>query len=134
MTRRRARERALQALFRLEFTSAAPDRGELEAFCKEEGSAQPGAFCIEIVLGTFKNIGAIDAAIKAVSEHWDLERMPAVDRNILRAGAYEILFRADIPPAVAINEAIEIAKKYSTADSASFINGILDKIAKSRKQ
>jgi N utilization substance protein B len=87
-----------------------------------------------IVLGTSSNLESIDEEIKASAEHWVLERMAAVDRNILRAGAYEILFVDDVPPAVAINEALEIAKKFSTKDSASFINGILDRIARKAKR
>ncbi len=89
-------------------------------------------FANRIALGTSKHLEEIDEAIKASAEHWVLERMAAVDRNILRAGAYELLFGADIPQAVAINEAIEIAKKFSTTESASFINGILDRISKKR--
>lgn len=90
-------------------------------------------FANRIVRGTASHLDEIDEAIKASAEHWELERMAAVDRNILRAGAFELLFGEDIPPAVAINEAIEIAKKFSSTESASFINGILDRIAKAAK-
>ena len=83
-----------------------------------------------IARGTREHLEEIDEAIKASAEHWVLERMAAVDRNILRLGTYELLFGTDIPRAVAINEAIEIAKKFSTSESASFINGILDRVSK----
>lgn len=83
-----------------------------------------------IARGTREHLEEIDEAIKASAEHWVLERMAAVDRNILRLGTFELLFGTDIPRAVAINEAIEIAKKFSTSESASFINGILDRISK----
>jgi N utilization substance protein B len=84
-----------------------------------------------IVRGTEEHREAVDAEIRRTAEHWVMERMAAVDRNILRLAAYELLFRDDIPPAVAINEALEVAKKYSSSESVSFINGVLDKIARS---
>jgi len=82
------------------------------------------------VQGTLQHKEEIDALIRKAAEHWVLERMAAVDRSILREAAYEIMYVEDIPPAVTINEALEIAKKYSSEESASFINGILDRIAK----
>ncbi len=72
----------------------------------------------------------IDTCIRDVAEHWDLDRMAAVDRNAIRIAAHELLHRSDIPPRVAINEAVEIGKAFGTADSPSFINGILDAILK----
>lgn len=88
------------------------------------------AFTEDIITGTLKHLGELDPLLQKVAEKWALSRMASIDRNILRFAAYEILHRKDIPDAVTINEALEIAKKYSTADSASFINGILDKVAK----
>ncbi len=87
-------------------------------------------FANAIVIGTRENIDSIDKIIKKTAEHWAINRIAVVDRNILRAATYELLYRSDIPPSVVMNEAIEISKKFSTEDSASFINGILDKIAK----
>ncbi len=87
-------------------------------------------FTYSIVKTTRENLRAIDETIEKAAEHWSLERMAAIDRNILRAATCELLYRTDIPPSVVINEAIEVARKYSTEDSAPFINGILDKIAK----
>jgi N utilization substance protein B len=89
-------------------------------------------FTYTLVKGTRENINTIDEIIEKAAEHWSLDRMAVVDRNILRAATYELFYREDIPPSVTINEAIEISKKYSTEDSAFFINGILDKIQKTR--
>lgn len=85
-------------------------------------------FCRQLVLGTLDRLAVIDELLGEASEHWSLSRMSAVDRNILRLAAYELLDRSDIPPSVSINEAIEIAKKYSTPDAAVFINGVLDRV------
>jgi N utilization substance protein B len=130
MKRRRAREYALQILFQHDFSEARPDT---EEFWRESGEDEKTiGFANDLVSGTLDNIKEIDAAILKAAEHWNLERMAVVDRNILRAATYELLFRDDVPEAVTINEAIEIAKKYSSVDSAAFINGILDRIAKTR--
>lgn len=129
MKRRKAREYVLKALFSLEFTKEKPDRLELKALC-EDCEADVFDFFADLVEGIIAHRDEIDAAIKESAEHWAMDRMAVVDRNILRTAAYELLFRRDIPPAVAINEAIEIAKKYSSTESASFINGILDNISK----
>ena len=76
---------------------------------------------------------AIDSILREYSEHWSLERMSRIDRTILRIAIFEILWCADIPPKVSINEAIELGKKFSTDKSALFINGILDKVTHSRE-
>lgn len=129
MKRRRAREYALQMLFQHEFAGGDFD---VSSFWKDKREGKDvEEFAEAIVRGTIKNLAAIDAEIRRVAEHWVIERMAAVDRNILREAAYELLFRPDIPPAVTINEALEIAKKYSSSESASFINGILDRISRS---
>jgi len=132
MKRRRAREYALQLLYEHEFADGEPDiRG---FFADKDEPAEVVDFASRIVRGTLKHLPEIDEAIREASEHWVLERMAAVDRNILRAGAFELLYSPDVPAAVAIDEAIEIAKRYSSAESASFINGILDQIAKTRRK
>ena len=134
MKRRRAREYALQILFQLDVTNSAFSNDLFEDFwddIKENDDVKE--FAKAIVIGTTKNIEHIDEIIKKTTEHWSIERMAIVDRSILRTAVYELLYRSDIPPKVIINEAIEISKKYSTEDSASFINGILDKIQKSKK-
>jgi N utilization substance protein B len=130
MKRRRAREYALQILFQREFSDPPPD---LEVFWQDQADV-PGevrGYAEAIVRGTEEHREAVDAEIRRTAEHWVMERMAAVDRNILRLAAYELLFRDDIPPAVAINEALEIAKKYSSSESVSFLNGVLDRIARS---
>jgi N utilization substance protein B len=130
MKRRRSREYALQVLFQLELTGSELNDEMLSDFW--EGNAEDDEvkeFTYNIVRTALKNREKIDETIQRAAEHWSLERMASIDRNILRAAACELLYRTDIPPSVVINEAIEVAKKYSTEDSAPFINGILDKIA-----
>jgi N utilization substance protein B len=90
-------------------------------------------FALALFARTFDNIEAMDRVIARVAENWDLERMAAIDRNTLRLAAAELLL-GDVPAKVAINEAIEIAKKFSTENSGGFVNGILDKIARMRSE
>ncbi len=131
MNRRKAREYALQILFQIDFTKKRINGKDLEEFWSgKKESRNVKEFTEDIVRGTLTKIDKIDTMIERVAENWLLKRMAAVDRNILRFAAYEILYRKDIPSAVTINEAIEIAKKFSSAESAPFINGILDRIAK----
>ncbi len=133
MKRRRAREYALQVLFQLDVTNNEFTDEVLKNFwknIKEDDDVKE--FANDIVIGTRENIDSIDKIIKKTAEHWAINRIAVVDRNILRAATYELLYRSDIPPSVVMNEAIEISKKFSTEDSASFINGILDKIQKSK--
>lgn len=139
MKRRKAREYALQFLYRIDFLSNSKKksnlteyRDSLELFWADtdEKDADTKAFAEDIISGTIKNLKEIDSIIQKVAKKWKISRMASIDRNILRFAVYELLFRNDIPDAVTINEALEIAKKYSTSESAAFINGILDKIAK----
>lgn len=140
MKRRKAREYALQFLYGIDFIKIDVPEGKIPDNIKErlrifweeagEQNQETKSFAEEIIFGTISNIEKIDSLIKNVTEKWSLERMACIDRNILRFATYELLFRRDIPPVVTINEAIEIAKKYSTSESTAFINGILDKIAK----
>ncbi len=131
MRRRKGREYAFQLLFRFDFTGKTPDKRDFDEFWTDkEDDPEIRDFSEDIVHGTISHLDEIDSAIRRSAENWGLERMAAADRNILRAATYELLYRKDIPSAVTINEAIEIAKKYSTNESASFINGILDTIAK----
>src|ERR1700722_4510006 len=85
-------------------------------------------FADPLIRGTLENRDEADACIKKHAQNWDLHRIAAVDRNILRLAIYEMLHRDDIPPVVSINEAVDIAKKFSTQDSGKFVNGILDKV------
>ncbi|MGD0885911.1 MAG: transcription antitermination factor NusB [Thermodesulfovibrionales bacterium] len=134
MKRRRGREYALQFLFRFDFTGKRPEKKDLDEFWADlDKDDEVRQFSEDIIYGTLDNLSEIDVVIQKAAEHWVLQRMAAVDRNILRYASYELLFRKDIPSTVTINEAIEIAKKYSAIESASFINGILDTIAKGIK-
>lgn len=131
MKRRKGREYAFQLLFRFDFTGKPPDKEDFDEFWTDKKSDSGiRDFTEDIVYGTISHLGEIDAAIRKAAQHWVLERMAAADRNILRLAVYELLFRRDIPSAVTINEAIEIAKRYSANESAAFINGILDTVAK----
>jgi len=85
-------------------------------------------FADKLIRGVLEHRPALDIKIQEHAENWDLNRMAVVDRNILRLAIYEMLYRDDIPPVVSINEAVDVAKKYSTQDSGKFVNGILDKI------
>ncbi|MEK7291211.1 MAG: transcription antitermination factor NusB [Planctomycetota bacterium] len=123
-----ARELAIQALYQIDL------RGdeiidEIDTFCKNSTEKQDiYTFAISLVNGCRTHIKEIDEKISAVTEHWELHRMAIIDKNILRLGVYELLYRDDIPPKVSINEAIDLAKKFSTKNSGTFVNGILDKI------
>ncbi len=130
MKRRRSREYALQLLFQLELSGSELTAETWNDFWDglDEGE-EVKEFALSIVKSTKEHIPEIDEVIIKAAKNWSLERMAVIDRNILRAATYELLYRNDIPHSVVINEALEIAKKYSTHESASFINGILDKIS-----
>lgn len=129
MTRRtRGREIALQVLYQRE-QNPDIDPAEIERFVNrriKEGNVRE--FARHLFEGVRAHQEAIDEKITAVAENWRLDRMAAIDRNILRLGAYEILFATGVPRKVAINEALELAKRYSTAQSSRFVNGILDRL------
>ena len=133
MTRRsRSREVALQLLFQREMNPSV-DRTWIERFAHDrlrEPELVP--FCLGLFDGILANLGAIDARLAAAAENWRLPRMAAVDRNVLRMGAYELLFTPDTPSSVALNEAIELARRYGSADSPAFVNGVLDRLKASR--
>jgi N utilization substance protein B len=96
-----------------------------------EVNSKAYAFASELVTGVIENLADIDARIAEKSKHWSMSRMARVDLNILRLAVFELLYRSDIPKNVTMNEAIEVAKKFGSEDSASFVNGILDEIASS---
>lgn len=85
-------------------------------------------FTVQLIKGACENIEGVDAVIHRVSVNWRISRMPVIDRNIMRIAVYEIAYLRTIPPPVTINEAVELAKKYGSEDSGSFVNGILDKV------
>jgi len=131
MKRRKAREYALQMLSQLDFKVERLENRDIEAFWSDKKeNTEVKKFAEELVRGTVNKLNNIDSVIGKAAENWVVQRMSAVDRNILRFAAYEILYMKDIPYAVTINEAIEIAKKFSSGESAPFINGVLDRIAK----
>jgi transcription antitermination protein NusB len=151
--RREARERAVQFLFQHDMNPPEDleaalnhfwDSQRAAAIAEEKGMAtwgQPIAlppptadeaavrlFAEPLIRGALDHRDEADALIKKHAQNWDLHRMAAVDRNVLRLAIYEMLYRDDIPPVVSINEAVDIAKKFSTQDSGKFVNGILDKV------
>lgn len=127
--RRSSRELAMQALFYLDMGKYDEEEA-YRLFCinfEPTGDVLP--FFETLVCGTLDNRDEIDRKIEMFSSNWKLSRMSGVDRNVIRIAVYELLFCTDIPSKVSINEAIDIGKKYGTADSGAFINGILDAIA-----
>jgi N utilization substance protein B len=129
--RRKSRELALQFLYQLDLNGGEdPAPYEDEFWSRHPVDPEARAFADGLVRGTTQNQPKIDQLIAQSTEHWELDRMAAVDRNILRLAAYELLLQYDVPPKVVINEAIEIAKKFGTAESSRFINGVLDRIHK----
>ena len=129
--RRRSRIVAMQILYQIQLTTA-PTPIVIERFWEsQDTSVELRPFALELVKGTTAHLAAIDTILQNTSKNWQLHRMPVVDLSILRCATYEILYIDDIDPATSINEAIEIAKSYSTPDSPKFINGILDNIQKS---
>jgi len=127
-SRRRSREMAVQVLYQMDMSQG--DIAEaLTTFCEHfEAPESIRDFAVELVNGTYQHRAEIDGLISQFSEHWRLERMPTVDRNILRLAAFELLYRPDIPAKVSINEAVDLGKKFGSEDSGSFVNGILDRI------
>lgn len=132
MKRRKARELTLAFLYQMEIRDELNEFNEdvIRSFLKEQGieDDEITEFTRLLIKGTIKNLPFIDSKISQYSINWTLNRMPYIDRNIIRLAIYEMLFVDTIPELVSINEAIELAKKYSTKDSAKFVNGILHKI------
>ncbi|CAN5703512.1 hypothetical protein BH23PLA1_BH23PLA1_11060 [soil metagenome] len=129
MTRRtRGREIALQVLYQLEQNPGMGPEDVQRFLQRRLRETELQDFAQELVGGVREHRERLDELIGKVAENWSLERMAAIDRNLLRIGAFEMLFRPDIPVKVAINEALELAKRYSTAQSSRFVNGILDRL------
>jgi transcription antitermination factor NusB len=125
----RAREAALKVLYRTDMLKEAPPQSEIDAMFLEQHLRAPAvAYAQELIAGCAACKDAIDARITATLQNWDMARLAAIDRAILRMAVYEIAHRKELAPAVVINEAIELAKKYSTEKSGPFVNGVLDKI------
>jgi N utilization substance protein B len=115
-------------LFQVDLTGTAPGGIFEEFWAGLQAGEEVRAFAERLVAGTHDHLDSLDRAIASSAEHWRVDRMAAVDRNVLRMAAYEMLSDPDTPPVVVIDEAIEIAKKFGTEDSGGFINGILDSI------
>ena len=129
--RRDAREAAIQFLYQHDAHKPANVDEALAAFWKQNEEPQNVRdFANDLLRGALEKQPEVDAKIRTLADNWDFERLAVVDRNILRLAVYEMLFRPEIPPVVSINEAIEIAKKFSTADSGKFVNGLLDRVKK----
>ena len=129
--RTQAREFALQILYQIDLTGGNP-REIFRDFWQENPNApEVREFAEMVVSGTVERQKEIDEVLARYTENWDLERMAVVDRNILRLSTFELLYLEEIPPKVAINEAVNMAKKYSQLESGKFVNGVLDKISHS---
>ena len=126
--RTRARELALQFLYQLDLRGDGLLEEAREWIRSEERDPETVRFALRLIQGTWDTWDELDATIQSVAQNWNIARMAVVDRNVLRIATYELLHCDDIPPKVAINEAIELGKRYSTQNSGAFINGILDKI------
>ena len=121
--RRESRERALSLCYEQEARSISADQ------LLEDLPVAPDAYAIELLRGVENNAAELDGLLREYSEHWAVERMPAVDRAVLRLGCFELAHEPDVPTAVVISEAVELAKQYSTENSGRFVNGLLARIA-----
>jgi N utilization substance protein B len=131
MTRRsRAREVTLQLLYQRDFQPDLP-RDDVQQFIQDRLRGEDlRSYALGLYDGVVAHLPDIDDKLSRAAENWRLNRMPVVDRNILRLGAYELLCSSDTPAAVAFDEAIELAKRYGTGESPAFINGVLDQLRK----
>ncbi len=147
--RTRSREFSLQILYQMDVSDASmsdafedfwKDKTDLtlndtekDALEADKKDPEVRLYAEKIVKGVLDNLEKIDPMVERYAENWSMERMAFVDRNILRLGAFEIVYCDDIPVKVAINEAVELAKRYGESDSSKFVNGILDHIAKTER-
>jgi N utilization substance protein B len=122
-TRREARERALGLCYELEVRGVSADE------ILDELAASPDAYAETLVRGVAEHRDELDASLRKFSEHWAVERMPAVDRALLRIGAFELGWQPELPVGVVIDEAVTLARQYSTKDSGRFVNALLSRIA-----
>ena len=132
--RSRGREFALQMLYQIDIRRVDCAQILQEFWQHYQPPAEVKTFAEQIVQGAVMHLEEIDPLIARHADNWDLKRMAVIDRNILRLGAYELLYTEDVPPKVCINEAIELAKRFGDDDSGKFINGILDAIHKARSK
>jgi len=129
-TRHDAREWAVQFLFQRDFNDDDLREALKEFWSEREANEKALAFAEELIRGVEQHREHIDTTLQKYAEHWEVKRMGALDRNAMRVAVYEMLYRPDIPPVVSINEAVEIAKDFSSRESGRFVNGILDQVSK----
>lgn len=129
-SRRKSRELALQMLFQWEVGGHTPKHVLTTFLQAQRVDPEEETFARSLFEGTVEEIDNLDRLVKQQTEHWRPQRMAAVDRNILRLALYELLHYPETPPAVVINEALEIARRFSGEDSVEFVNGVLDGIRK----
>lgn len=126
--RRKARELALRMLYQMEASGEDPEvalMGYCETFPHQKEVVE---YARSLLSGVRRNVASLDSLIEGACENWRLDRITLVDKAILRLGVYELVFSQDVPPKVAIDEAVELSKKYGDGDSYRFVNGILDRI------
>jgi N utilization substance protein B len=123
------REAALQMLFSVEAADVAPDRVIFDFWREFPGETEGHEYADVLVTGVTRERERLDAAISKASQHWRLDRMTRVDRNVLRIGTWELLFRQDVPAPVILDEAVELAKRFGTEDSGAFVNGVLNRVS-----
>ncbi len=129
-SRRKARELALQMLFQWELGEHTPQHVISTFLRSQRVDPEEESFARSLFEGAVSEVTSLDRMIQEHAQHWRLERMAAVDRNVIRLALYELLHYAATPPAVVINEALELARRFSSADSVEFVNGVLDAIRK----
>ena len=127
--RTRGREAALQILFAVDLAGGSLEHAERLHWSFLASSIEGKAFAHDVIARYGEHAEEVDAMIRKVSEHWRLERMPRVDRNILRLSTCELMYMPDVPRKVTLNEAVELAKRYGGEGSPGFVNGVLDRIA-----
>ncbi|HKM40017.1 MAG TPA: transcription antitermination factor NusB [bacterium] len=132
MSRRQGREAALKALFQVELGETEPNFALQQLVAEDQLTEYVADFARRLIEGVLDNQKEVDAVLTRFSTDWSLQRMANVDRMVLRLAAYELLFCPDIPAAVAINEAVELVKLYSTGKSGRFVNGILSSVARAK--
>ena len=123
-----SRELALRALYQIDVAGVSPEDALQGVSDRQRYADETLSFAAELVVGATGREARIDAVIRKYARGWSLDRMAHIDRNILRLAMYELLFLPDIPPSVSVDEAVELAKRYSTAESGSFVNGILGNV------
>ena len=129
-SRRKARELALQMLFQWELGEHTPQHVIATFLRLQKTDPEEESFARSLFEGTVSEVGSLDPMIREHAQHWRLERMAAVDRNVIRLALYELRHYEETPHAIVINEALELARRFSTADSVEFVNGVLDAVRK----